>query len=190
MLFIEHRKNTIEELEKVPVEHGVEIDLRSSGDRIILHHDPFQEGTDFETWLAHYRHTFLILNTKEEGLESRIQALLKQKGITEYFFLDVSFPFIVKLMRAGESKIAIRFSEYESIETCLALKDSIDWIWVDCFSRLPLDKASYKALSGFYKFCLVSPELVGREEDIPDMKKQVRDMKIDAVCTKKPDLWM
>lgn len=190
MLIIEHRKNTIAELQKVPSSHGVEIDIRSKGDRLILHHEPFCSGDDFEEWLRHFNHAFIILNVKEEGLESRIQALLDKKGIEDYFYLDVSFPFIIKLINVGQKNIAVRFSEYESIETCLALAGKVGWVWVDCFTRSPLDRAAYEKLTKHFKLCLVSPELVGRPQDISKVKRDVSGMEIGGVCTKLPDQWL
>jgi len=52
--YIAHRINTIEELGKIPREYGVELDLRDFGDRLILQHDPFKDGEDFEEYLKHY----------------------------------------------------------------------------------------------------------------------------------------
>ena len=189
MLIIEHRKNTIDELVKVPVGHGVEIDVRSVADRLILNHDPFTDGELFEDWLEHYRHNLLILNVKEEGLEQRIKSLMEERGIVNFFFLDLSFPFIVKQIKAGEKRIAVRFSEYESIETCLSLAGKVEWVWVDCFDKFPLDQNAYRRLSKHFRLCLVSPELVGRTDDIEAMKTQTVGMKIDAVCTKYPKEW-
>ena len=189
MFVIEHRKNTIEELKAVPKSNGVEIDIRSQDNRLILHHEPFCEGTNFEEWLEYFDHSFIILNTKEEGLEERVQTLLAEKGIEGYFYLDLSFPFLMKLVMLGEKRIAARFSEIESIETCLALAGKVDWVWVDCFSRFPLDIVSYQKLSKHFKICLVSPELVGREGDIKKVQNKISGMNIDAVCTKFPEEW-
>lgn len=189
MLIVEHRKNTIEELRSVSIEHGVEIDIRSQGNRLILHHDPFCDGTDFEEWLEYYDHKFLILNVKEEGLEKRIKALIDKKGITNYFYLDLSFPFLILLIKGGETKIAIRFSEYESIETCIALAGKVEWVWVDCFTKFPLNRKAYEVLFPHFRICLVSPELLGRGEEIVEIRKEISGMDIDAVCTKLPDKW-
>ena len=42
-----------------------------------------------------------------------------------------------------------------------------------------------------YKICLVSPELLGREDEIEKYQKKIEKEKImlDAVLTKKPDIW-
>ena len=49
--FIAHQINTIEELKCVPKEYGIEVDLRDYGDRLILQHDPFKDGENFEEYL-------------------------------------------------------------------------------------------------------------------------------------------
>ena len=66
MNIIRHRRNTHEALAEVSTDHGAEIDIRSWGDSLILHHEPYETGTLFEDWLENYRHGTLILNVKEE----------------------------------------------------------------------------------------------------------------------------
>ena len=46
----------------------VQVDIRSKGSQLIIHHDPFSDGEDFEEWINHYKHDTLILNVKEEVL--------------------------------------------------------------------------------------------------------------------------
>jgi hypothetical protein len=164
------------------------------GERLIIHHDPCVAGEFFDDWINVYRHGTLILNVKEEGLEERLISLMKSKGIHEYFFLDQSFPFLVKWSKAGEHRCAVRVSEFESIDTALSLAGKVDWVWVDCFTHFPLREQDAKRLkdAGF-KLCLVSPELQGRdaEIEIPQLVSLLkeRDIVADAVCTKRPDLW-
>lgn len=191
---IAHRRNTIAELAGTPVSHGVEVDIRSSGGTLIIHHDPFAEGERFEDWIAMYRHGLLILNVKEEGLEERVLDLMARRQITRFFFLDQSFPFLLRTARRGERRCAVRVSEYETIETALSVAHLVDWAWVDCFSRFPLDAAGVQALKAAgLKLCLVSPELQGRdaEASIPAMRREVTALgaSFDAVCTKRADLW-
>lgn len=194
MHIIAHRRNLLEELQATPTQYGVEVDIRSFGEKLVIHHDPFIEGNDFAEWLAAYRHGTLILNVKEEGLEARLIALMKRANITDYFFLDQSFPFLVKWSKLGESRSAVRVSEFESIETALTLAGKVEWVWVDCFTRFPLTAQDAERLkhAGF-KLCLVSPELQGRsaETEIPALRNVLmeRGITAEAVCTKRPDLW-
>ena len=127
-----HRVNTKDALLKAPKELGVEVDIRTRGNQLIMHHDPFQDGEDFENWLEAYQHGILILNVKEEGLEERLIKIMQSKGIKDYFFLDQSFPFLVKWAKAGERRCAVRVSEFESIESALTLAGKVDWVWLDC----------------------------------------------------------
>ena len=194
MIIISHRRNTIAELVNTEKKYGVEVDIRTNNNELIIHHDPFADGENFEEWLNYYNHDTLILNIKEEGLEARLLDLMKSKEINNFFFLDQSFPFIVKWMKQGMTKSALRFSEYESVYTALSLKDQVDWIWVDCFNVFPLSKEDYSRLKeANFKLCLVSPELQGRDsvDEIIEIHKYLEDnlMNIDAVCTKKIHLW-
>lgn len=194
MNFIAHRRNTIHELNATPPHYGVEVDIRSINDTLMIHHDPFKTGERFEDWLAVYRHGTLILNVKEEGLEARLIELMKTHDIKDYFFLDQSFPFLMKWSNAGEHHCAVRVSEYESIETALTLAGKVDWVWVDCFTHFPLHHMDAERLKNAgFKLCLVSPELQGRdaEIEIPALHKLLIKRKIsaDAICTKRIDLW-
>lgn len=194
MKIIAHRRNTIAELEATPTTYGVEVDVRSRGSRLIIAHDPFVDGPDAEDWFAHYRHATLIWNTKEEGLEEPIGALMRNHDFNDFFFLDQSFPFIIKTSRSGERRCAVRVSEYESVETALALAGMIDWVWVDVFTRLALSGSDARRLKAAgFKLCLVSPELQGRwdQSEIASIRNHcARDaFTFDAVCTKTPALW-
>lgn len=194
MIIIRHRRNTIAELEATDKRYGVEVDIRSYGDLLVIHHDPFVKGILFSDWLTSFQHNTLILNVKEEGLEERLLDLMGQHGIEHFFFLDQSFPFLIKIAESGESRCAVRVSEFESIDTALSLAGKVEWVWVDCFSRFPLDAHSADRLvSAGFKLCLVSPELQGRSapEEIPLLRKLLAREKIEphAVCTKDPILW-
>ncbi|MCC7083491.1 MAG: hypothetical protein IT427_00625 [Pirellulales bacterium] len=190
MLLIAHRINTIAQLQQVPPHYGVELDLRDSGDRLILQHDPFSTGEDFEDYLRHWRHRLMILNIKSERIEHRVLELVQQFRVRDYFFLDSSFPMLRQLVNLGERRIAVRFSEYEPVESALSLAGQVDWVWIDCFSKLPLDGRKYGLLRRHFKLCAVSPELQGRPtESIPEYARELFPFPLDAVCTKRPDLW-
>jgi hypothetical protein len=189
-----HRRNTILDLLRTDSRYGVEVDVRSEGGQLIIHHDPYVHGELFDEWINAYRHGTLILNVKEEGLEEQLTSIMRSHGIVDYFFLDQSFPYLIKWSNFGEHRCAVRVSEFESIETALTLAGKVDWAWVDCFTRFPLDEESAGRLKGAgFKLCLVSPELQGRhpEVEIPQFVSLLKGQNIvaDAVCTKRPDLW-
>lgn len=194
MIRIAHRINTAAQLREVPPELGIELDLRSYGEDIVIHHDPFVRGELFAEWLEGYRHRFIILNVKEEGLEAPLLAMMAERGIEDFFFLDQSFPFLIKTAKQGEKRCAVRVSEFESIDTAMTLAGKVEWVWVDCFTRFPLDAAGAERLkAGGFKLCFVSPELQGRtdHDHVRGFRREIEALGIagDAVCTKYPDIW-
>ena len=143
MEYIAHRINTIEELKRLPLDVGVELDIRDRGGRLILQHDPFTDGEYFEEYLKFYNHGTMILNIKSERVEFRVLELLKNSKVKSFFFLDSSFPMIYLLSKENEKNIALRFSEFEGLDTILNMENKVKWVWIDCFSKLPLDKEKF-----------------------------------------------
>ncbi|MEW5896152.1 MAG: hypothetical protein AB1668_00535 [Nanoarchaeota archaeon] len=188
MLIINHRVNSIKDLENTPQDYGVEVDIRVYADRLILNHEPFLEGENFEEFLKHYHHSFIIFDIKCEGIERAVINLAEKYKIKKYFLLGVTPPSIFKLINQGISKIAVRFSEFESIETCLNLKRKVDWVFVDNLTRLPLEKNAFKILKKYFKICIVSPELLKRDE-IEKTKEILKHNHVDAVLTDKIEMW-
>ncbi len=187
MEFIAHRINTIEELKKLPEIYGVELDVRDCGNDLIIVHNPFENGENFEEYLKHYHHGTMIVNVKSERIEHRIIELLQKYNIKNYFFLDSSIPMIYLLSNLGNTNSAVRFSEIEPVELALAMKGRAKWVWVDCFSKLPINSDNFKTLKNAgFKLCLVSPELQGQPEKINQYKSYLTQNNIyfDAVCTK------
>lgn len=190
MLIFVHRVNSIEQLSQVPQRYGVEVDVRAQDDDLILAHDPYQPGERLEDYLRRYRHAGIIFNIKCDGLEDRILGLAREHGIESCFLLDVANPTLVKLALEGERRVAVRFSEHEPIEGALAFAGKVDWVWVDCFTRLPLDRHTHRRLAARFKICLVSPELQRHPRArIPELRRQLEDLPIDAVCTDFPEDW-
>ncbi len=181
MLKIIHRVNTIEGLEKIDPKYGVEVDLRAYDGRLILNHEAFEDGQDFEKYLEKYQHSFLILNIKESGIEDRVVALMKKRGIEDYFLLDVEFPYMYKAAKQGFRKVAIRYSEKEPIENVLEFKDNFDWVWIDTNTKLPLDSDVVKVLKEF-KTCLVCPERWGRSDDIENYVEKMKALEFEPTA--------
>ena len=67
MIIVRHRRNTDEELAEISTNHGAEIDIRSQGEHLVLHHEPYQDGKRFDTWLENYDHAILIFECKRRG---------------------------------------------------------------------------------------------------------------------------
>jgi hypothetical protein len=190
MLLIEHRVNTKDHLKQVPPDRGIEIDIRDYDGALRLVHDPFLTGEELEDFLGGYRHELVIFNVKCDGLEDEILRLVEKFSIRDYFFLDLANPTMVKLVNSGVRNLAVRYSEYEPVEFALAFSGKAEWVWVDCFTHLPLDQDVYRMLKESFKICLVSPELQrhGRDQ-IAHYRGLLREMPIDAVCTDYCDDW-
>ena len=194
MKIFHHRINEAHKLTDIPSKDGVEIDLRSASGKIILQHDPFLGGEDFTSWLEHWSGQDLILNVKEEGLENRILEILDTFAVKNYFFLDQSFPFMVKSLNSGNRNVAARVSDLESIETAIGL--DCKWVWLDCFRGdwnfiidvVPVLQAQGKLL------CIVSPELVRieTENELQNLQNIIAEnqLNLDAVCTKSKSKWV
>lgn len=193
MLKIAHRVNTLRGLSDTPAHYGVEMDVHGFGPGLTVHHDALTQGEDFDAWLAACRNPFVIFNVKEEGVEGLVLEKALARGFRDFFLLDLSFPALMKLARRGERRLAVRVSEFEAVESALLLKGLADWVWLDLFGAFPLTASQWRDLkdAGF-RVCLVSPELHGRSVDeIAEVKAVMaeRGIDMDAVCTKRPDLW-
>ena len=184
MEIIIHRINTLKGLKEIPHEYGTEIDIRAWNDKLILNHEPFQSGELLVDYLDEYQHGMLILNIKEAGIEGEVLRLIRERPVIKnYFLLDVEFPICTEHLE-GERNIAIRFSEDESIETVQKYQNSVDWVWIDTNTKLPIDQTNIAILNRFKK-CLVCPERWGRPNDIQNYKKLLDSLNfnINAVMT-------
>lgn len=184
MIVCKHRINTLEPGDS---SLGIEFDVREGpGGTILVTHDPWTSGPELATFLAAHRHTFYIVNIKCEGIEYEVLRLLKDANIENFFLLDCSFPMIHKLSLKGETRLALRFSEYEEFRR---MQGRAQWVWVDVFSRIPLGPKDCDELHALgYKLCLVSPELQQQPEKL-ETYKQVLEGHLDMVCTKFPEKW-
>lgn len=177
-----------------PSRLGVEVDIRSNESGLYISHDPFSSGEKLSAWLDQYRHAQLVLNVKEEGLEEACIELMASHGVSRYFFLDQSIPFLVKRGLAGHRDGACRVSDFESIESAKKLAEICEWVWVDSFEDEFDHLGTVRMLSDLgLKTCLVSPEL--HSPDRIEESMRLRDavlesrVKVDAVCTKLPSMW-
>lgn len=198
LVIFKHRINKISEIAALKPGWGAELDLRSHVQhkgKILIHHDAWTEGDDFESWLKAYAQRSqpgpLILNTKEDGLEERTLELLKTYGLHNYFFLDTALPTLVKWTQQKSLKnFAVRLSHYEPPEFVRQFQGKANWLWVDCFGGRPIDPEWLKELQGDFQICLVSPELQGMDSSLISDFKKLLGPYADAVCTKNPQLWI
>lgn len=192
MIFIKHRVNKIRDLKKLNKEYGVEIDIRSNGKNLYLHHDPYKKGESFIKWLRYYNHNVIVLNVKEEGLEDQIIKILKKRNIKNFFFHDQTFSTMLKNM--NNTNVSIRYSEFEDLKKMNFLFKKIKWLWIDNFTKIEIKKKFFHYLKKKkVKICLVSPELISmnRKREIKKLHSYLKKNRLipDAICTKKPLIW-
>ena len=97
MIKIIHRVNDVQDLNKLSVNFGVEIDIRANNGALILSHDLNQKNSsNLNDYLDVYNHQFLVANIKESGIEEEVINALETKNISNYFLLDVEFPFLLQ----------------------------------------------------------------------------------------------
>jgi hypothetical protein len=186
-MFIAHRINYLDEkaaTDVFSVADGIEFDVRDDG----VGHDPWSQSqplAEFLRWCPSEK--FYIVNIKCEGIEERTIEALEAHGIHNFFLLDCGVPSIIRLSRKGERRLAVRYSEYESLDTVLLLANAVQWVWVDVFTHLPLraETAAVLRAAGLH-LCLVSPELQGQPDKIVHYRDTLKEQGIalDAVCSK------
>ncbi len=194
MLKIFHRINSNYRLSKIDKKYGVEIDVRSFKNDLIVDHEPFSKNISLSKYLKNFKHKFIIFNVKEEGIEKKIFNLIKKKNIKDYFFLDVNMPTILKHLKKKEyPNLCLRISKYEKIQNLNYFENKIRWIWVDSFdNKIPLNVKQIQSLSKKFKLCLVSPELIDNKNNNISKFVAFNKKKLDyftAVCTKQVLTW-
>ncbi len=206
MIIIQHRVNNLEEYKKVQFPHGIEVDVRYHENNLILNHDPFGHHTQNNIKLLDLLKKWsnkgpLVLNLKSEGIEDVCIEAMRTYKIKNWFFLDMSMPYFVNYAEKAFNKrikyfspdnLAVRFSDKETIEYALSFQNKATWVWVDYFKEFPLNKKNYLLLKRKnFKICLVSPEIQKNSILEPgELFEICSDFQIDAVCTKKPELWI
>lgn len=193
MYFYSHRINTLVQLNNVDKSCGVEIDIRDYKSNLILSHDPFhKEFIYLEEYLPSLAGRSIIANIKSERIEKKFVEMSKKLAPnSEYFFLDSSFSMISNF--GSIYNFASRFSEFESIDTSInLLKNSlINWIWIDTFFSFPISEDNINKINSLQvKKCFTSPDLLGRDSQIPAYGKLIKkfNLKLDAICCKNENI--
>ena len=184
MKIIIHRVNKIAGLTHVPKKYGVEIDVRAFGKKLVLAHEPFENGDSLENYLKKFDKSFIIFNIKESGIEKKVIELAKKYKVEGYFLLDVEPYWIHHATLSGFKNIAMRYSENEPMATPLKYKHKAEWLWIDIPTKLPLSPSIIMQMKGF-KTCLVCPERWGRPMEVVEYIKKIKNLKftLDAVMT-------
>ncbi len=193
MYFYSHRINSLDQLNNVDKSFGVEIDIRDYKSDLILSHDPFQKKIIYlEEYLPFLGGRKIIANIKSERIEEKfVEMKNKLAPDSEYFFLDSSFSMISNF--GSIYNFASRFSEFESLDTSINLLTNslINWIWIDTFTSFPISRENINKINSLQvKKCFTSPDLLGRESQIPVYAKLIQDfnLKLDAICCKNENI--
>lgn len=195
MYIVKHRINTLDDVNSLPANVGIETDIRSWSDSLVLHHEPFSAGPKLEELLAQakVRENLCILNVKEDGHEENVLRICDELGVRNFFFLDSQIPTIYRLHKQGYTCFAARYSHLEPVSYVVNFKSICDWVWVDCFPEFMPAKQDLEVLQqeGF-RLCIASPELQPKNtrevSDYLEIQAILRD-NVDAVCTKQPIVW-
>lgn len=185
MEIIIHRINKINDLKKIPVNFGTEIDIRAYGSKLILNHEPKKKGDNLDDYLENYKNGTLILNIKESGIEDEVIKKLKNLSqIKNFFLLDVEIPYLFQSLKKNEKYSAIRISHYEPLKSSLKFKKIFNWMWIDTIRKISFNNEEKKILKNVKK-CLVCPERWGKPEEIKTYKNYFKkqNISLDAVMT-------
>jgi len=190
-MIINHRINSIEDLENVDSANGVEVDIRfnPSTNQLVLSHDlHFSSGVcSLNDFLNHYHHQLLILNIKSSLCEEPAIKLMQSYGIENYLFLDSQIPDIVKFSKLGYgNKFISRLSNFESLNENL-LRICSKYIWVDTFGLL--DFPMIEKRPGI-EFIFVSPELHKKDYNIGMFRSFIdQNFSVYHICTDFEHMW-
>ncbi len=157
-------KNSFEAL-KLCLESGfgIETDIRDYQGEIVISHDPPMGNEILLSDLLNFfkgGNLTLALNIKSDGLSAKLNTLLDNFKIEEYFTFDMSIPELIKQTDYG-LKV---FTGVSDINPNPILIDKCEGIWLDgFFSDWYSNKEVEYFLSQVKKICLVSSELHGRD---------------------------
>ena len=173
-----HRVNNIKLLRDLPISYGLEIDVRSNNNNLILSHEPTDKGDLFIDFIDEYNHQLLVVNVKEAGIENDILHILQKNNINNFFLLDIEFPFLLQNHTEFGESLSVRYSKYESIETAKNFAGSVKWLWVDTYKDFELNEYTANFIRKF-NVCLVSPSRWGQPERLNYYLEKFRNYKID-----------
>ena len=162
-------KNSFEALSQAINEgYGIETDLRLHKGELAISHDSIETESCllFDALLklekAKLLNSVFALNIKEDGLSNAITKFLtEQEEKWDYFVFDMSVPDSISFYK-NQMNVYTRISEFEVPPPQFCNQSS--GFWIDSFlGECPQLYWAQHALSSRKEFCLVSPELHGRD---------------------------
>jgi hypothetical protein len=144
--------------------YGIETDIRDFQGELVISHDipvgsAMRCAEFFELYKRYESAPLLALNIKSDGLQAKLEALLAEYDVTNYFVFDMSVPDTIGYIRRGMNTYC-RVSEYE---TDPPFAEEREGLWFDAFTAQEINfEQVCAALDRGESACLVSPELHGR----------------------------
>ncbi len=178
MIPIIHRVNTLEKLDSLDSNVGIEIDIRSENGNLVLSHDPQKKSLSLKDFIENYDKKLIVANIKESGIEDSVIEYLTEKGINDFFLLDVEFPYILNNFEKSGKFLSLRFSKYESVESVVNFIDKVQWLWIDTYEDFFLDEQIAGILRRF-KTVLVSPSRWTSEKNIQYYLSKLKEFEIN-----------
>ena len=114
-IYIAHQQNKLKKLKTLLDNNirGIEIDLRSDPNKVIISHDPFLNGLDFFKTVKKLKNFFVIVDMKSTGFSEKVLKVLNKEKIN-FLFLNLIASEQIYLIEKNHSKNL--FLRYSSIE--------------------------------------------------------------------------
>lgn len=173
---------------------GTETDIRDYKGVLVISHDIADEKCIsvkemFEIYSKYDDTLPLALNIKADGLQVKLNELLEEYKIENYFVFDMSVPDGLGYLKQN-IKAFTRESEYEQIPS---FYDEACGIWLDEFQGHWINKEIIeKHTKNNKQICIVSPDLHKREykKEWQHYKDIEKELSIDnlMICTDYPEI--
>jgi glycerophosphoryl diester phosphodiesterase len=172
---------------------GTETDIRDYKGELVISHDIADAKSMgvkdmFEIYNRYDNTLPLALNIKADGLQIKLNELLVQYNITNYFVFDMSVPDGLGYLKQN-MKAFTRESEHEKVPS---FYDDACGIWLDEFEGHWINKEVIsKHIKNNKLICIVSPDLHKREyrNEWKYYKEIEKELGIDnlMICTDFPE---
>ncbi len=173
---------------------GTETDIRDYKGELVISHDIADEKCIsvkemFEIYNKYDNTLPLALNIKADGLQVKLNELLEEYKIENYFVFDMSVPDGLGYLKQN-MKAFTRESEYEKLPS---FYDEAYGIWLDEFQGHWITKEVIeKHIKNNKQICIVSPDLHKREykKEWQHYKDIEKELSIDnlMICTDYPEI--
>lgn len=189
-IYIAHQQNKLKNLKTLLDNNirGIEIDLRSNRNKVIISHDPFLNGLDFFKTVKRLKNFFVIVDMKSTGFSEKVLKVLNKEKIN-FLFLNLIASEQIYLIEKNHSKnLFLRYSSIEKPDLTKKNFKKIKWIWFDFFNKKFITIKEYNYIKKHNKkICLTSPDLIDGSvfKTLRYIKYLNKNkIKIDMICTK------